>query len=91
MKHSLENVEMHSTKQEKSEMEAVPSKMEYRPTVYFSTKDLPELGEKDVGDECYIVQKVKVVGISERKDFKGKSKKNYDLEVHEVGILDYEE
>jgi hypothetical protein len=62
-------------------------KSKYYPTIYLEGKQAPALKGANVGDECTLVIKAKVVGVSldEREDSK---REEYRLEIHEIGKVD---
>lgn len=80
---------MHDTAEKPSKLELASEEKTsgdpYRPCVYFDTNRLPELKGREIGDEFYVVQLVKVKGINIRQSEK-KDSANYDLEVQTVGL-----
>ena len=84
----MDGIKMHDAAEKPSKMELAtikPSNEPYRPCVYLDTKQLPELKGREIGDEFYVVQLVKVKGINIRKS-ENKDVANYNLEVQEVGL-----
>lgn len=86
MNHELKDIKMHDTAEKRTEVEAVPSKGPYRPSVHLDIKQLPELEGKKVGDEFHLIQLVKITGVSVRENDKELKTESFDLEVQKVGL-----
>jgi hypothetical protein len=89
----MDGIKMHDAAEKPLKMELEEEKAPdgpCRPCVYFNTRQLPELKGKEIGDEFYVVQLVKVKGVNIRES-KDKEEANYDLEIQEVGLKEKDE